>query len=239
MAIIPEVAGRLGGTGVEVIVPGRGGRPRAFPLTPHTGKGRHGAARVRGKRVRRGQPSRRSGQNPQEWSSWRRGSRWSASSSRPAQLDTVQPSSNARRPPSLRPRPPYQPGPVDGRAVVAGDGVGLPLDAGRRGPTAEVLPHVHDRGGDDPTRQSARPGGRRGRAPGDRHGPSTRSQVRAYDVRAAAKEEVQSLGANFVELELESQEGVGGYARVQSEEFLARQRVLHKAIETPIKSQFQ
>jgi NAD(P) transhydrogenase subunit alpha len=37
---------------------------------------------------------------------------------------------------------------------------------------------------------------------------------------------VQSLGANFVELELESQEGSGGYARVQSEEFLARQREL-------------
>ncbi len=52
------------------------------------------------------------------------------------------------------------------------------------------------------------------------------AQVRAYDVRAAAKEEVQSLGANFVELELESQEGSGGYARVQSEEFLARQREL-------------
>jgi NAD(P) transhydrogenase subunit alpha len=52
------------------------------------------------------------------------------------------------------------------------------------------------------------------------------AQVRAYDVRAAAKEEVQSLGASFVELELESQEGTGGYARVQSEEFLARQREL-------------
>jgi H+-translocating NAD(P) transhydrogenase subunit alpha len=52
------------------------------------------------------------------------------------------------------------------------------------------------------------------------------AQVRAYDVRAAAKEEVQSLGAAFVELELESQEGSGGYARAQSEEFLARQREL-------------
>ena len=52
------------------------------------------------------------------------------------------------------------------------------------------------------------------------------AQVRAYDVRAAAKEEVQSLGAAFVELELESQEGAGGYARAQSEEFLARQREL-------------
>jgi NAD(P) transhydrogenase subunit alpha len=52
------------------------------------------------------------------------------------------------------------------------------------------------------------------------------AQVRAYDVRAAAKEEVLSLGATFVELGLESQEGSGGYARVQSEEFLARQREL-------------
>ena len=62
--------------------------------------------------------------------------------------------------------------------------------------------------------------------PGHRHGPAAGAEVRAYDVRAAAKEEVQSLGASFVELELESQEGTGGYARVQSEEFLARQREL-------------
>jgi len=52
------------------------------------------------------------------------------------------------------------------------------------------------------------------------------AQVRAYDVRAAAKEEVQSLGAAFVELALETQEGSGGYAREQSEDFLARQREL-------------
>jgi len=52
------------------------------------------------------------------------------------------------------------------------------------------------------------------------------AQVRAHDVRAAAKEEVQSLGATFVELELETQEGSGGYAREQSEEYLARQREL-------------
>lgn len=52
------------------------------------------------------------------------------------------------------------------------------------------------------------------------------AQVRAYDVRAAAAEEVRSLGATFVELELETQEGSGGYAREQSEDFLARQREL-------------
>lgn len=50
--------------------------------------------------------------------------------------------------------------------------------------------------------------------------------VEAYDVRPAAREEVRSLGATFLELDLESQEGQGGYAREQSEEFLRRQREL-------------
>ncbi len=50
--------------------------------------------------------------------------------------------------------------------------------------------------------------------------------VSAYDVRPAVKEEVQSLGATFIELPLESQEGEGGYAREQSEEFLRKQREL-------------
>ncbi len=50
--------------------------------------------------------------------------------------------------------------------------------------------------------------------------------VSAYDVRPAVKEEVQSLGATFIELALESQLGEGGYAREQSEEFLHKQREL-------------
>ena len=50
--------------------------------------------------------------------------------------------------------------------------------------------------------------------------------IEAYDVRPAVKEEVQSLGARFIELELESQEGTGGYAREQTEEFLQKQREL-------------
>jgi NAD(P) transhydrogenase subunit alpha len=50
--------------------------------------------------------------------------------------------------------------------------------------------------------------------------------VRAYDVRAAAKEEVESLGAKFVELDLETQDGAGGYAKEQSAEYLAKQQEL-------------
>ncbi len=48
--------------------------------------------------------------------------------------------------------------------------------------------------------------------------------VSAYDVRTAARDEVKSLGASFLELALEAQEGTGGYAAAQSEEFLARQQ---------------
>ena len=50
--------------------------------------------------------------------------------------------------------------------------------------------------------------------------------VEAYDVRPAVKEQVESLGAKFVELELETEaaEGTGGYAKEQSEEFLRKQR---------------
>jgi NAD(P) transhydrogenase subunit alpha len=48
--------------------------------------------------------------------------------------------------------------------------------------------------------------------------------VSAYDVRTAARDEVKSLGASFLELALEAKEGSGGYAAAQSEEFLARQQ---------------
>ena len=50
--------------------------------------------------------------------------------------------------------------------------------------------------------------------------------VRAYDVRAAAKEEAESLGAVFVDLGV-SAEGAGGYAReLTPEEVAAQQRAL-------------
>lgn len=47
--------------------------------------------------------------------------------------------------------------------------------------------------------------------------------VRAYDVRSAAKEEAESLGASFVDLGV-SAEGSGGYARELSEEEQQMQR---------------
>jgi len=50
----------------------------------------------------------------------------------------------------------------------------------------------------------------------------------AYDLRPASREQVQSLGARFVELPLEAQdaEDARGYGRAQDETFYARQREL-------------
>ena len=52
--------------------------------------------------------------------------------------------------------------------------------------------------------------------------------VEAYDVRPAAREQIISVGATPVELDLptESSEGAGGYAKEQSEDFLELQRKL-------------
>jgi H+-translocating NAD(P) transhydrogenase subunit alpha len=52
------------------------------------------------------------------------------------------------------------------------------------------------------------------------------AKVEAYDVRPAVKEQVQSLGAKFVELPIEAAdaEDKGGYAKAQDESFYHRQR---------------
>ncbi len=52
------------------------------------------------------------------------------------------------------------------------------------------------------------------------------ARVEAYDVRPAVKEQVESLGATFVDLALdtEASEDTGGYAKAQNDAFLARQR---------------
>lgn len=53
------------------------------------------------------------------------------------------------------------------------------------------------------------------------------AQVSAYDVRPEVKEQVQSLGAKFIELDVgESGAGAGGYARRLSEEAQRRQQQL-------------
>jgi NAD(P) transhydrogenase subunit alpha len=51
------------------------------------------------------------------------------------------------------------------------------------------------------------------------------AKVEAFDVRAAVKEQVKSLGAAFLEMEItENLETSGGYAKEQSAEFLKKQK---------------
>jgi len=51
------------------------------------------------------------------------------------------------------------------------------------------------------------------------------AQVEAFDTRSAAKEEVKSLGAKFIEVEgAVEDKGAGGYGVEQSEDFIKRQR---------------
>ena len=56
------------------------------------------------------------------------------------------------------------------------------------------------------------------------------ADVRAFDTRAAAREQVESLGARFIEVPVEeSGEGAGGYARVMSPAFIAAEMALFRA----------
>jgi NAD(P) transhydrogenase subunit alpha len=50
--------------------------------------------------------------------------------------------------------------------------------------------------------------------------------VYAYDVRAEVKEQVLSLGAKFIEFDLESASGEGGYAKQMDEAYYEKQRQL-------------
>ena len=50
--------------------------------------------------------------------------------------------------------------------------------------------------------------------------------VSAYDVRPASADEVKSMGATFISLDLDALEGAGGYAREMSEDRAQRQRDL-------------
>lgn len=54
--------------------------------------------------------------------------------------------------------------------------------------------------------------------------------VEAFDLRPAVKEEVQSLGAKFIQFDVEGGEGAGGYAAAQTEQAQQRQREQMKKV---------
>ena len=62
------------------------------------------------------------------------------------------------------------------------------------------------------------------------------AQVEAYDIRPAVKEQIESLGAKFVDLELDAgaSEDKGGYAKAMDEEFYEKQRAALARVVKPM-----
>jgi NAD(P) transhydrogenase subunit alpha len=62
------------------------------------------------------------------------------------------------------------------------------------------------------------------------------AQVEAYDIRPVVKEQIESLGAKFVDLELDAgtSEDKGGYAKAMDEEFYQKQRVALARVVEPM-----
>ncbi len=62
------------------------------------------------------------------------------------------------------------------------------------------------------------------------------ARVEAYDIRPAVKEQIESLGAKFVDLELDTgdSEDKGGYAKAMDEEFYQKQRVALARVVEPM-----
>ena len=220
MAIVPDVARRLVGPGIEVVVQAGAGRCRPLPRRRLPGGRRLGRRRRRRRRGRGGRggpgpaPDRRGGRRPAP-----RGSRWSASCSRRPRPTRSGPWPTRAPPSSASTCCPGSAGPspwTPCRRRRRSRGYRAGLAAAEH--LAKFFPMFMTAAGTVPPAKVLVMGvgvaGLQAIATARRLG----AVVRAYDVRAAAKEEVQSLGATFVELGLETQEGSGGYAREQSAE---------------------
>ena len=111
-----------------------------------------------------------------------------------------------------RAHPAHLPRSEHGCPLVPGGGGRLPVYADRGERLPQVLSHAHLRRRDDPSR--ARPRHRRGsgRPPGIATAKRLGAVVEGYDVRPETKEQVESLGAKFVDVGV-SAAGTGGYAR--------------------------
>ncbi|HXQ90298.1 MAG TPA: Re/Si-specific NAD(P)(+) transhydrogenase subunit alpha [Acidimicrobiales bacterium] len=227
VALIPDVAGRLAGSGVEVVVQQGAGVEAHFPDAVYVEKGATVAAGAPGTVSGAALVTKVQAPTPQEVQELAEGTTVVSFFQPASQLDTVR-ALVARKATAfsldLVPRisRAQSMDALSSQATVSG--YLSALAAAERLP--KFFPMFMTAAGTVPPAKvlvlGAGVAGLQAIATARRLG----AQVRAFDVRAAAKEEVQSLGATFVELELESQEGSGGYARVQSEEFLARQREL-------------
>ena len=121
--------------------------------------------------------------------------------------------------------PAHDAGPADGRALVAGDGRGLQGGADRRRPSSPLHAHADDRSRarSRPRRCSCSARGSRACRRSRPHGGSAASSP-AFDVRPAVREQVESLGATFLDLGVVGAETEGGYARELTAEQQAAQQ---------------
>ena len=99
---------------------------------------------------------------------------------------------------------PHHPGPEHGRPLVAGHRGGLSGGADGRRSVAQDVPHDDHGCRHDQRREGFCDRGGRGRPASHRHGPAARRRHFRLQRRPAVKEQVQSLGAKFVEMELET-----------------------------------
>ena len=188
VALIPDVVKRLVGAGWEVGVQAGAGAAAAFTDAAYARGRRHGRARRR-RHLLGGRPGRARSTPPtaEEVAGVPEGA---------ARAELLQrgrsPSTTVRvlagqggHGLQLRPAAPDQPGPVDGRPHLPGDGVGLPRRAGGGRAPGQVLPHVHDGGRHRPAGQGARDGGRAW--PGCRPSPPPGGSARSVGLRRAGR----------------------------------------------------
>ena len=98
---------------------------------------------------------------------------------------------------------------LSSQATVAGyKAVLIAADA-----AAAVLPDADDRRGHGRAGEGARARRRRRRPAGDRDGAAARRSRVGFDVRPVVREQVESLGATFLDLGVVGEETEGGYAR--------------------------
>ena len=181
--MVPELVGKLTALGYEVAVePGAGIGRAVLRRGVRRGRCRRRRRRLlRRRRHRRGQPARQ-----RDRPSAARG-----------HGDGLLPPGQQRPRPRRRPArlrhhvvrdgagAAHQPRPVDGRAVLAGAGVRLPLRDRRGRDAAPLLPPQHDRGGHRAAGRGRRPRRRGRRPPGHRDRPAPRR--RRQGVRRARR----------------------------------------------------
>ena len=117
--------------------------------------------------------------------------------------------------------------PKHGCALEHGHGRRVPRGVAGRHSPAEIVSDDDNRRWHHHAGQGVHHRRRRRRVAGHRQRPPAGSaQVSATDVRAAVREQVQSLGARFVETPVDASkaEGTGGYAKALDEESYQKQR---------------